>query len=76
MVEITILYCKCRFGTMRMFVETPLDLDLYLAMDQRQMKAIDVKYNVRVGYWTSRNNVQRIQSICHCDCFTNNTCHC
>jgi len=36
---------------------TPRDLDLYLMMDQRQMKAIDVDYNVRVGYWALRNNM-------------------
>jgi hypothetical protein len=26
------------------------DLDLYPIVDQREMKAIDVDYNVRVGY--------------------------
>jgi len=32
---------------------TPEDLDLYPTMDQKQMKAIDADYNVRVGYWAS-----------------------
>jgi hypothetical protein len=59
---IIILHCKCRFGIVRMLVGTPMDLDLYLEMDQRQMKAIDVEYNVRVGYWTSRNNMQEYKA--------------
>ncbi len=29
------IHCKCRFGTMRMFVRTSRDLDLYLVMDIR-----------------------------------------
>jgi len=59
---ITILHCKCRFGTVRMLVGTPMDLDLYLEVDQRQMKVIDVEYNVRVGYWTSRNNMHEYKA--------------
>jgi hypothetical protein len=38
-------------------IKTPRDLDLYLAMDQRQMKVTDAEYNVRMGYWASKNNV-------------------
>jgi hypothetical protein len=30
---------------------------MYLIMDQRQMKAIDVDYSVRVGYWALKNNM-------------------
>jgi hypothetical protein len=37
----------------------PQDLDLYLVMDHRQMKAIDVDYNVRMRYWASKNNMQK-----------------
>jgi hypothetical protein len=40
-----------------MLIKIPRDLDLYITMDQRQMKAIDVDYNVRVGYWALRNNM-------------------
>ncbi len=42
-----------------MFAKTPhQNLDLYPTMDQRKMKVIDVDYNVRMGYWASRNNMQ------------------
>jgi hypothetical protein len=34
------------------------DLHLYTIVDKKQMKVIDVEYNVRVGYWASKNNVQ------------------
>jgi hypothetical protein len=37
---------------------TPRDLDLYPTVDHKQMKAIDANYNVVLGYWASRNNVQ------------------
>ncbi len=40
-----------------MHARTPLDLDMYPIIDQRQMKVIDAKYNVRVGYQASRNSV-------------------
>ncbi len=44
---------------MIMFAKTPhQNLDLYPTMDQRKMKVIDVDYNVRMGYWASRNNMQ------------------
>jgi hypothetical protein len=51
-------HCKPRFGTMRTPTRTPRDLNLYLIMDHRHMKTIDADYNVRVGYWASRNNMQ------------------
>jgi len=41
-----------------MLTKTFRKLDLYSTMDHRQMKAIDVDYSVRVGYWALRNNVQ------------------
>jgi hypothetical protein len=41
-----------------MLTKTLQDLDLYSTMDHTQMKAIDVNYSVRVGYWALRNNVQ------------------
>jgi hypothetical protein len=58
MVEITVLHCKCRFGTMKMLVRTPWNLNLHPIMDQTQMKMIDVGYNVKVKYWVSRTNVK------------------
>lgn len=58
MVELAIFDCKCKFGNVKMLARTPPNLDLYLIVNQRQMKAIDIEYNVRVGYWASRNNMQ------------------
>jgi hypothetical protein len=49
---------KGRFGIVRMHVRTFRDLDFYPTMDHKQMKGIDVDYNVRVGCWASRNNVE------------------
>jgi hypothetical protein len=34
-----------------MVTKTLRDLDLYLIMDKKQMKAIDAKCNVKMGYW-------------------------
>ncbi len=42
---------------MKMLGKTLEDLDLYPTTNQRQMKAIDVDYIVRVGYWASKNNM-------------------
>jgi hypothetical protein len=39
------------------------DLNLYLIMDNKHMKRIDVDYNVRVGYWASRNDMQETKSM-------------
>jgi hypothetical protein len=57
MVERTIFHYKCRFGTMILPIIIPPNLDLYLIVDKKQMKMIIAKYNVRVGYWASKNNV-------------------
>ncbi len=46
-----LFHCKYSFRTMNMLVITSQDLDLYPIMDHRQMKAIDVDYNVKMGYW-------------------------
>ncbi len=43
---------------MTMPIRTPKDVDLYLVEDQRQMKMIDAKYCVKMGYWASKNHVQ------------------
>jgi hypothetical protein len=42
---------------MKMPIKIPQDLDLHPTLDQRGMKAIDVDYIFRVGYWALRNNV-------------------
>jgi hypothetical protein len=54
----TNFHCKCSFGVVRMSTKIPWDLNWYPIVDHRQMKVIDVDYNVRVGYWASRNNMQ------------------
>jgi hypothetical protein len=54
----TTFHYKPRFGTMRTSTRTPGNLDLYLVVDHRHMKAIDANYSVRVGYWASKNNMQ------------------
>ncbi len=50
-------HCKGKLGIVKMPIRFPRDLDLYLVVDHKQMKAIDADYNVRVGYWALRNNV-------------------
>ncbi len=57
MGKITIFHCKCRFGIVKMLARPRPNLDLYLQVDHKQMKVIDAKYNVRVGYWALKNNV-------------------
>ncbi len=57
MVEIKKFHCKCRFEIVKMAIKNLRDLHLYPIVDQRQMKMIDVKYNVRVGYWASKTNM-------------------
>jgi hypothetical protein len=47
---IVIFHCKCNSGIIRMPVRILQNLDLYLIVDQRQMKTIDANYSVRVGY--------------------------
>lgn len=54
-----VFHCKYRFRTMKMHAITLQDLDLYLVMNHRQMKAIDANYNVRMGYWALKNNMQK-----------------
>ncbi len=51
-------HCKGRARTMRMPTRIVWNLDLYLIVDYRQVKVIDVDYNVQVGYWDEKNNVQ------------------
>jgi hypothetical protein len=36
---------------------------LYPVMDHKQMKVIDVNYNVRMGYWASKINMQKYKSM-------------
>jgi len=54
-----LFHCKYSFRTMNMLVITSQDLDLYPIMDHRQMKAIDIDYNVKMGYWASKNSMQK-----------------
>jgi hypothetical protein len=52
-------HCKYKFKTMKMFVITLQDLDLYPVVHHKQMKAINANYNVKMGYWASKNNMQK-----------------
>jgi hypothetical protein len=47
----TTFHYKGRFGTVKIPIRTPRDLDLCLVLDHKQMKTIDADYNVRVGYY-------------------------
>ncbi len=42
---------------------TPLDLDLYLFINKRELKNVDAKYEEEVGYWASSNHVQNYKDI-------------
>jgi hypothetical protein len=48
---------------MKMLARIPWDLDLYPIVDHIQMKVIDVNYSVKMGYWASKNNVQKYKVI-------------
>jgi hypothetical protein len=54
-----LFHCKYSFRTMNMLVIISQDLDLYSIVDHRQMKVIDVDYNVKMGYWASKNDMQK-----------------
>ncbi len=41
-----------------MACRTPQDLDLYPVVEKKEMKSINAKYQVQVGYWVARNNLQ------------------
>ncbi len=43
--------CKCSVWTTTMFTKTSRDWDLFLAMDQIELKVINVDYSVKMGYW-------------------------
>ncbi len=47
---------------------TPKDLDLYLKVGKKEMKFIDVEYQVQVGYWVGKNGLQdyKIYAIMIC----------
>jgi hypothetical protein len=41
-----------------MAYQTPHDLNLYHVVGNKEMKSIDVEYQVQVGYWATRNHLQ------------------
>jgi hypothetical protein len=41
-----------------MACQTPQDLDLYPTSGKKEIKSIDVEYQVEVGYWAQRNHLQ------------------
>jgi hypothetical protein len=36
---------------------TPQDLDLYHVVEKKEMKSINVEYQVQVGYWATKNHL-------------------
>jgi hypothetical protein len=40
-----------------MACQTPQDLDLYPIVKKKEMKSIDVEYQIQVGYWVARNHL-------------------
>lgn len=38
--------------------QTPKDLDLYLEVGKKEMKFINAKYPIQVGYWARKNGLQ------------------
>ncbi len=44
------------------------DLDLYLVIGKKEIKSIDVEYQIQVGYWVARNHLQdyKIYAIMIC----------
>jgi hypothetical protein len=38
--------------------QTPKDLNLYPKVGKKEMKLIDVEYQVQVGYWARKNGLQ------------------
>ncbi len=57
MKDVEISLCRCSVWIMTMPIRTLRNLDLYLAMDQIEIKAINVDYDVRVEYWILKNQV-------------------
>jgi hypothetical protein len=41
-----------------MAYQTPQDLDLYLVVGKKEMKFIDVEYQVQVGCWATKNHLR------------------
>jgi hypothetical protein len=52
------LLCSILKKTTYMACQTPCDLDLYLVLKKKEMKSIDVEYQVQVRYWIARNQLQ------------------
>jgi len=59
---------------------TPQDLDLYHVVEKKEMKSINVEYQVQVGYWATKNHLEdyKIYVIVICmfdENFLNNLLH-
>jgi hypothetical protein len=51
------LICSILKKTTDMSSQTPQGLDLYPTIGKKEMKSIDVEYQVEVGYWAQRNHL-------------------
>ncbi len=61
----SLLSCKRQTN---MPCQTPKDLDLYPKVGKKEMKFINVEYQVQVGYWARKNGLQdyKIYAIVIC----------
>jgi hypothetical protein len=42
---------------------TPIDLDLHLLIKKIELKKVNVKFQLKVGHWASRNDLARSQDL-------------
>jgi hypothetical protein len=52
------LLCSILKKTTDMAYRTPQNLDLYPIVGKKEMKSIDVEYEIQIGYWATRNHLQ------------------
>jgi hypothetical protein len=43
--------------------QTPIDLDLYMFIKKIELKKVNVKFQLEVGHWASRNDLARSQDL-------------
>jgi hypothetical protein len=51
------LLCSILKKTIDMVCLTPQDLNLYLIVKKKEMKSINVEYQVQVRYWATKNHL-------------------
>jgi hypothetical protein len=43
--------------------QTPINLDLYMFIKKIELKKVNVKFQLEVGHWASRNDLARSQDL-------------